>query len=70
MADVEITPPPAAAPLHPFDVLLQLDQRIRERALQLLLAFLERIGDVKIRAENRQYGHQKRGEIKMKRGGS
>ncbi|HRY15823.1 MAG TPA: chemotaxis protein CheW [Candidatus Competibacteraceae bacterium] len=32
MADVEITPPPAAAPLHPFDVLLQLDQRIRERA--------------------------------------
>lgn len=32
MADAEITPPAAPPPLHPFDVLLQLEQRIRERA--------------------------------------
>ncbi|HPF59171.1 MAG TPA: chemotaxis protein CheW [Candidatus Competibacteraceae bacterium] len=33
VADAEITSPAAALrPLHPFDVLLQLEQRIRERA--------------------------------------
>ncbi|HRX69580.1 MAG: chemotaxis protein CheW [Candidatus Competibacteraceae bacterium] len=33
MADAEVTSPAApASPLHPFDVLLKLDQRIRERA--------------------------------------
>jgi len=30
--DEAITPPAASPPLHPFDVLLQLDQRIREQA--------------------------------------
>lgn len=32
MADAEITPPAESLPMSPFDVLLQLDQRIRERA--------------------------------------
>jgi len=32
VADAVITPSVAPPPLHPFDVLLQLDQRIRERA--------------------------------------
>ncbi|MGB5062155.1 MAG: chemotaxis protein CheW [Candidatus Competibacter sp.] len=33
MADAEVTIPAASpSPLHPFDVLLQLDKRIRERA--------------------------------------
>ena len=32
MADAVITPSTASAPAHPFDVLLQLDQRVRERA--------------------------------------
>lgn len=32
MANAVITPSTASLPLHPFDILLQLDQRIRERA--------------------------------------
>lgn len=32
MADAAIPPSAAPLPLHPFDILLQLDQRIRERA--------------------------------------
>lgn len=32
MADVATPPPTAPFPLHPFDILLQLDRRIRERA--------------------------------------
>ena len=32
MADAAITTSAAPPPLHPFDILLQLDQRIRERA--------------------------------------
>lgn len=32
VADAAITPSAAPPPLHPFDILLQLDQRIRERA--------------------------------------
>ena len=32
MADAVITPSTASPPLHPFDVLLRLDQHIRERA--------------------------------------
>ena len=32
MADAAINPLAASPPLHPFDILLQLDQRIRERA--------------------------------------
>lgn len=31
MADAALTTPPAPLPLHPFDILLQLDQRIHER---------------------------------------
>ena len=31
MADAALTTPAASLPLHPFDILLQLDQRIRER---------------------------------------
>jgi len=32
VADADLTPPAAPPPLHPFDVLLQLDKRVRERA--------------------------------------
>ncbi len=31
VADAAISPPPVSPPSHPFDVLLRLDQRIRER---------------------------------------
>lgn len=31
MADMVITPSTASPPLHPFDILLRLDQRVRER---------------------------------------